>query len=416
MCLPNRPSTPALCVAAAIGLLSAPMALAQEWTEARVLESFLNQSPYAREANARVAIARAEARGRTLYANPSLNFSREGAGLTEFYQAEQTLPLSGRRKLLQQAGDASVRATAADGAFSVWQVRSALRQAFYRSIAAQERHALYAASITELDGVLQVLRVREREGEGSKFDRLRTEREKAELLAELALTRAEMALSRGLLLAFLPAGTAVPVVTGSIETRILPPPAGELVQRALSVREDYRAEVRRAEQYGLEQRAAERLRIPEPIVSAGLKRADLGQFPALPRTVANGPVFGITVPLPIFNKGQAEVARFAAEQERVSARLQALTQQIKATVEGISEAFAIRSQTRDAYRAELADTGPELIRIATVAYQEGEIGILQLLDVYRAQRSAQLRMLDIQAAVKEAQIELERVIGEEFQP
>jgi cobalt-zinc-cadmium efflux system outer membrane protein len=49
-----------------------------------------------------------------------------------------------------------------------------------------------------------------------------------------------------------------------------------------------------------------------------------------------------------------------------------------------------------------------------VAYQEGEIGILQLLDAYRTQRQAQLRMLEIQAAVKEAQIELERVVGEEL--
>lgn len=55
-----------------------------------------------------------------------------------------------------------------------------------------------------------------------------------------------------------------------------------------------------------------------------------------------------------------------------------------------------------------------MIKIATVAYQDGEIGILQLLDVYRAQRTAQLKMLDINAAVKDAQIELERVVGEEF--
>ncbi len=57
---------------------------------------------------------------------------------------------------------------------------------------------------------------------------------------------------------------------------------------------------------------------------------------------------------------------------------------------------------------------PSWVRIATVAYQEGEIGILQLLDAYRVQRQAQLRLVEIQAAVKEAQIEVERVVGEEF--
>jgi cobalt-zinc-cadmium efflux system outer membrane protein len=71
-------------------------------------------------------------------------------------------------------------------------------------------------------------------------------------------------------------------------------------------------------------------------------------------------------------------------------------------------------RARDEYRKELAETGPELVKIATIAYQEGDVGILQLLDAYRVQRSAQLRLLEIQAGVKEVQIELERVVGEEL--
>ena len=100
MHLPNRAATSVLCIAALARLCSA-----QEWTEASVIQKFLEQSPYAREARARTAIAQAEARGRTLYANPSVNYTREGAGLTEFFQVEQAIPISGRLKLLRQAGD-----------------------------------------------------------------------------------------------------------------------------------------------------------------------------------------------------------------------------------------------------------------------------------------------------------------------
>ena len=78
------------------------------------------------------------------------------------------------------------------------------------------------------------------------------------------------------------------------------------------------------------------------------------------------------------------------------------------------QAFTIRQRARDEYRSRLAESGPELVKIAAVAYQEGEIGILQLLDAYRVQRLAQLRLIEIQAAVKEAQIEVERAVGEEF--
>jgi outer membrane protein, heavy metal efflux system len=404
MLLPNRPATLALLMAALAGHCPA-----QEWTEAVVVQKFLDQSPQARQARAQVAIAEADIRGRTLYANPSVNYSREGAGRTEFFQAEQTLPITGRLKLLRQAGAALVRATEAEGAFSLWQARSSLRQAFYRVLAAQQSETLYTAGLKDIENVIRVLAERERAGEGSKFDRLRTERERAEMLAELALLRAAIAMERAQLLAFLPPGTDITAVSGQIETPLLPLNASELAQRALTVREDYRAEQRRLEQYRFEQRAAERLRFPEPILNAGLKRADIGQ-----RGIANGPVVGITVPLPLFNKGQTEVARYSAEQERASARLEVLSREIRGAVEGTVQALNIRQRARNEYQNQLAETGPELVQIATVAYQEGEVGILQLLDALRTQRQAQLRLVEIHAAVKDAQIELERVAGEEF--
>jgi len=404
MYLPKRAATRALLVVAL-----AAAASAQEWTEAIVVQKFLEQSPHAREVRARVAVAEAERRGRTLYSNPSFNYSHEGAGRTEFFQAEAALPITGRLNFLRQAGAAMVRATEADGAFSLWQARSSLRQAFYRALAAEQSERIYAAGLKEIGNVIRVLAEREREGEGTKFDRLRAERERAEMLAELALFRAAAAVERSHLLAFLPEGIQLTAVSGQLEPPPLALDTAELTRRALAIREDYRAELRRQEQYGLEQRAAERLRYPEPIVNAGLKRADVGQS-----GLVNGPVIGITVPLPLFNKGQAEVARFSAERDRATARLEGLARQIRAAIDGAVQAFTIRQQARDEYRSQLAESGPELVRIATVAYQEGEIGILQLLDAYRVQRQAQLRLIEIQAAVKGAQIEVERVVGEEF--
>jgi cobalt-zinc-cadmium efflux system outer membrane protein len=383
---------------------------AQGWTEASVIAMFMDQSPFAREARARVAAAQAEARGRSLYSNPSFNYILEGAGLTEFMQAEQTLHVSGRLGLIRQAGEFAVRAAEADGAFAVWQARTSLRLAFYQALAAQEREAVYAEGLREIEGVIKVLEHREREGEGSKFDRLRTERERAELTAELSLARAEAELARSRLAAFLPQGTRVGAVSGPLETTLGVLDETALVQRALIARDDYRAEQRRLEQFRWEERAAGRLKIPEPVLTAGLKRADVGQ-----NWIIRGRAVGITVPLPLFNKGQAEVARYSAERERTSARLNILAQQIRAAVEGAARAFNVRIQARDRYRRELADTGPELVKIATVAYQHGEIVILQLLDAYRTERQALLRMRAIQGAVKETQIELERVVGEELE-
>lgn len=404
MHLPNRASILVLHVAAIAGLSPA-----QEWTESHVVQQFLDQSPLAREVRARAVIAGAEARARTLPNNPRVSFSRESAGLTEFFQAEQTLPTSGRPKLLRQAGTYSIRAAESGGAFDLWQARSSLRLAFYQALATQEQEAAQSIALIEIDNVIRILKDREREGEGSRFDRLRAERERAELAAELSLVRAEGEIHRSHVQAFLPPGTRLGRITGQLESVPTLPDLAELSRRALAARGDYQAEQNRLQQFRLEQRAAERLRIPEPTLSAGLKRADIGA-----NRVVNGPVVGVSIALPLFNKGQAEVARFAAEQERITARLQTIERQVRGAIEGTARAFQIQTQARDTYRRELAETGTELVTIAKVAYQEGEIGILQLLDAFRTQRQSQLRLLDIQLAVKHAQIELEQAVGEEL--
>lgn len=383
-------------------------AAAQEWTEAHVIQIFREQSPYAREARARAAAAGAEALERTLLPNPSVQVSREGAGLTEFYQAEQSLPLNGRRPLLRAAGEMAVEAVRSDAASDTWQALGGLRTAFYRALAAQEREAVHSGALAEIDRVLGVLRNREREGEGSRFDRLRAERERADLETDLALARAEGVFERGRLMAYLP-GAAVPRVTGSLDPLPGHLNAAELATRALGARADIRAEQRRVNQFRLEERAAGRRRVPDPVVTAGYKRADIGAG-----RVVNGTVVGLALNIPLFNQGQAEQARFAAEQERTNARLEILTQRVRAEVESAANAYNARVEARAAYERALTGTGPELIRIATIAYQEGEISILQLLDAYRTRRDAQLRSLALRTAIKEAQIELERAIGEEI--
>src|SRR5258708_10144244 len=80
----------------------------QQWSETQVIERFLAQSPQARELRSRVALTEAEARTRTVYSNPLISYSREGAGYNEFFEATQTLPLSGRIRYLGEAGRAAV--------------------------------------------------------------------------------------------------------------------------------------------------------------------------------------------------------------------------------------------------------------------------------------------------------------------
>jgi cobalt-zinc-cadmium efflux system outer membrane protein len=392
-------------------------AVPQEWSESQIVERFLAMSPQARELRARVALTEAEARARSVYSNPMVAYSREGAGYNEFFEATQTLPVNGRIRYLRDAGAAAVSVAGANREAALWMLRSDLRLSFFRMVAAQERMRLLSAGIDEVQRLVGLLRVREDQGEGSRYDRLRAERELPELRTDLTAARSLVAAAAARLSGYLPEGTEVQQVRGQLPVMSDPPDLDDLVRRATAARADYLAEQKNLTRYQLEEQAARRLRIPEPQITAGVKRADVvsgvgpNPFSNVTRT---GLAFGFNVPLPVFNDGRYEVARYQAEQEQVNARVSLLARQIRTEIQGARAVVTIRKDALAAYQREMESTGRELTLITQVAYQEGEIGILELLDSLRVTRLSSLRLLDLQAGVKEAFIELERVLGEEL--
>jgi cobalt-zinc-cadmium efflux system outer membrane protein len=72
--------------------------------------------------------------------------------------------------------------------------------------------------------------------------------------------------------------------------------------------------------------------------------------------------------------------------------------------------LALRRQAGEAVAASLA-SADELIAIADVAYREGDIGILQLLDAYRTAARAREHGVAAGLNLRLAQIALERAVG-----
>lgn len=85
-----------------------------------------------------------------------------------------------------------------------------------------------------------------------------------------------------------------------------------------------------------------------------------------------------------------------------------MERQIRAEITRTSEALALRQ----AAAAEDADAaGDELSAIAEVAYREGEVGILELLDALRTASRARVRSIELRLDARLAQIALERAVG-----
>lgn len=320
---------------------------------------------------------------------------------------------------MRKAGAAAVSVAEANRESALWSLRSDLRVAFYGMVASQDRLRALSAGVSEVEQLIRLLRQRENEGEGSRYDRLRAEREAAELRIDIATARSVVAASGARLASYLPDGARVQEVRGELAVSVAAPDLEELVRRAIGARADYRAEQRSLARYQIEEQAARRLRIPEPQVTAGLKRADVtsgvGPNP-FSNVTQTGLAFSLNVPLPVFNSGRYEVARYQAAQDQTNARIAVLSRQIRTEIQGARDVLTIRRDALAGFQREVEPAGNELTRITQVAYQEGEIGILELLDSFRVTRATRLRMLDLQAGVKEAFIELERVVGEEVRP
>jgi cobalt-zinc-cadmium efflux system outer membrane protein len=349
-----------------------------------------------------------------LVPNPTIAYTREDAGGTkdDFFLVQQALPVTGRLGLLRRAGQAAVNATQAESSYALLQLRSDLRLAFYDLLLAQEREAVLRRGVVELEEVVRILRLREQEGEGSAFDRLRAERELADIGAELGATEVLRAQAQSRLASFFAPGTEASSLTAKAEfsSRGPLPPLAQLVARALAARSDYKAGEWQMERLRFERDAAQRKRIPEPVLTAGSKTVRaLG-------IVSRGYVVTLTVPIPLFNRGQTEAARARADYRRVQAERDALRQRIETKVTAAHAAARIRRRIADDYVRELGEKGVELARIAQIAYREGEQGILELLDAYRVSLLSQLRALELSASAKQAEIELDRAAGEEVLP
>jgi outer membrane protein, heavy metal efflux system len=392
---------------AAVGLVVPSLGTAQDRTEREVVELIVRDGPQARAIRSESEATRREQLARLAYPNPAVTYSRESAGFTEFFQAEQLVPLFGARAALSRAGVAATAAAEAERDARLWTLRSDAAAAVARLVAGQARLELAQMHTREVERLIEILRTREREGEGSRFDRLRAElelRDARQLVTSAAVSVVE---ARAALSGLLPRDIALTRVVGTVEPQPLPVTADVLIAKAASTRAELRALRQLSERAAAEAEAARRARRPSPNVFGGLKRTDdvSGR--------QTGAVFGLSVSVPLFDAGGRESARWAAERARVEAERASIEYRIRSEIAGASEVLSMRQA---ALSEEQQGAAQELVQIAEIAYREGEAGILELLDAVRTASRARGRSIDLRLEARLAQIALERAVGDVLWP
>ena len=103
-----------------------------------------------------------------------------------------------------------------------------------------------------------------------------------------------------------------------------------------------------------------------------------------------------------------------AKAAQAEARVDAFRVALRSEITALRASVLERRETAQRYRSAAVTGADQIERIAQVSYDAGERGILELLDAYRTGASARIRQAALDAAARQAEIELEFVSGWEI--
>jgi cobalt-zinc-cadmium efflux system outer membrane protein len=320
-----------------------------------------------------------------------------------------SLGLGGRRFVLQDAAELRRRQAEANAHATLFEAALAFREAFVTAALDEARAQALAEQQRALDALTTTVQGLARGGESSGYAaaRLRTQ---ARLHARLlASARARAAASRALLEAW----TGEEVALAPVALADLAGGAGTAAPRSAPLVSARIAGLEASAQASeLEARAARRRWVPDVSISAGYR--------SLTDAVAGGGAagghglaLGLTVPLTLFDHGQGDAARAAADRAASLASAATLRRESGA----LAKASVTRLQILESAVADLEHAVAEaggLQAKATALYAAGEGGITELLDAYRAVEEARLARIDLAEEIARARLARMRAAGTLF--
>lgn len=398
-----------LCAVPAQAQSSPPSAGGEVLTLDEALAEAGATTPLTQAAEAGVWAAEAGRSVAKLRPNPSVSVDTENALGTGPYrgfdESDTTvafaLPveLGGKRSARVAAADAGIQRAHVDLAVADADRRLAVTEAYVVAIASERRAVVAEAQVVVTTENLRIARDRVMVGANSPIDEQRAALEQVRATTDAETARLTAAATRATLVQYVGdrARTALDqrwfdAATDGTQGPTAPVDARGTLALAAAAADTATAEA------GL--RLARSQRVPDLTLTAGTRRLEASNDQAM--------VFGVSVPLPLFNGGKAAVTQAARERDRTEARGRiALFEAERA----IAIAQADRDRAATAVRASepALAAATEAARIARVGYAEGKFDQLILLDAERTLLDTRRAGIDARAAYHDAVARLERL-------
>ena len=375
------------------------LVLPERLTLEEALRLATERNPTLAAARATIEIAEAQRLDARLRPNPAASFESVGRppGATppslddhEYtFHIDQEIETAGRRRLRTQASEAVIAIAQREVDDARRRLDLEVRRGYFAVVLAKADLEVARAALDEIDRVIGLNRARYEQGEisGGELRRIQVERLRFvddSFAAELALRNA-----RSSLLALFNApdlGIAFDVVEtlnrADSATQGVPPASSpaldpaSLRAQALSARPDLLAAQRDVQRADTETRLQRALRTPN--ITAGGGYSHLGGL----NTVA----FGVTVPLPLFNRNPGGIARAEAERRQAANRAAATATNVLLDVQQAINAAEVARARVGYIEGEYLNPSRESRDIVLASYRLGTADLIDFLDAQRAFR------------------------------
>jgi cobalt-zinc-cadmium efflux system outer membrane protein len=377
----------------------------------RALALAEQNSPLLQEANASVDRARAGIQSAKAYTNPSFEFlagiqSARAVytpgipGTLLHYSGSQAIEIPKERSTRIRASELDMVGNRYRLAGIRLSVAAAVKRAFYDVIRRKEQLVNVRDNFTLVEDLCRRVRLEVAVGEKGKLELTRAEAELARARAAVRSADLQLANARAILKAVIASPSDDTFdAQGALQDAVQIQPLNEIRKQVLAEHpalSESNALTTRSRTVVNHERAR---RIPEPTLYGEYERQpDLSFYR-----------FGVTIPLPLWDRRKGPIAEARAEVARSEASARQRRLEITAALERAYDQYQISNQQVEGLQAGSLREAEAAVEAARSAYKFGERGILEVLDAQRVLQGVRSDLLDALCARQSALIDLEEL-------
>jgi cobalt-zinc-cadmium efflux system outer membrane protein len=321
------------------------------------------------------------------------------------YSVSQLVELGGKRGRRIDVAKNELRLTELDVDTALRTLRHDVRAGYFNLALARNSSELGQQAVTQARELADIARTRFEAGDIAQFEVLQAELAVDRATNDLDRLQNTERIARALLNQLLNREPEAPLdQRDSLFIRLSSVSAQTLISQALSQNVELRTVEQQIKTEESRLRLARAQRIPDLTLEPGIESLD---------SAFSHPGFKmqVTVPLPIFNRGQGETRKSSAMLDQLRAERDAARQRIASEIgRAVLNLESARKQV-EFYETRLLPEAERLRQLAIEAYQVGQTGLLSVIDATRNARDVRQAYLQALFDYQTAVADLEQAAG-----